>query len=313
MILHSIRLTAFEMEKGAISFSLLTKLACQLEKIAESTLRLYVEGSSHLKPGKIPDWIRQSVNFQLSGIQKGSTILTIEAPILSDTLKGIQYPLFNEFGNEDYSNDSALSLAMLAYQKAISEERNTELLDKHLLGEMLKFKEILSRVQAEVEMECPSVSRKVILTGKSFENIGKLEVITPPPMKIKLSGKLDVLKHSHSMVEIISQHKRVKIKLPETITFDQLKMLFGQDVSIIGIANFNPAHQMVSVLLSEIQPAGSEDSFFRNVPELIKEKTDIKQLIVKQKYTGVQEAALDKLVDKLAIDDPIEDLLSSLK
>ena len=127
MIFHSIRLSDFGMDDGTIALSLLSKISDQLIRISESTLRLYVEGNSHLKRGKMPDWLQKSIEFKLTGITKGSTVLAIEAPVLSETLKSIQYPLFNELESKDYSRDTALSLAMLAYQKAISEDRETDL------------------------------------------------------------------------------------------------------------------------------------------------------------------------------------------
>jgi hypothetical protein len=313
MILHTIRLADFDMDNGTISFSLLAKISAQICKISESTLKLYVEGSSQHKRGKLPEWLKSSIDFRLTGIEKGSTLLTIEAPLLSETLKGIQYPLFNDLGTEDYSMESALSLAMLAYQKAISEETTTDLLDKSLLGEMLTFREILSKGKASIEMDCPAVARKVMLTSASFDKIGKLEVNTPAPLKIKLSGKLDVMRHSHSMVEIVAGQKRVKVKLPENMPFDELKPLFGKDVTITGIANYNPAYQLVSILLSDIRSVHPDDLYFQDLPVLIKETTDIKQLIVKQKYTGVRKPEFDKLVVDLAINEPIESLLASLK
>jgi hypothetical protein len=313
MILHTIRLVDFDMDKGTISLSLLTKISEQLVKISESTLRLYIEGSSQLKRGKMPEWLYESIDFRLTGIKKGSTVLTVEAPVLSDTLKSIQYPLFNELGNEDYSKDTALSLAMLAYQKAISDERTTDLLDKSLLGEMMTFKEILAKGDGQIEMDCPSNGRKLILNKKSFDQIRKLEDTTPAPLKIKLSGKLDVLKHTHSMVEIVARQKRVKVKLPEKVNFDELKPLFGKNVTITGIANYNPAYQLVSIMLLDIKGEDEPDSFFRNIPSLIKETTDIKQLIAKQKYTGIQKSAFFGLVDELAIDEPLDELLASLK
>jgi hypothetical protein len=64
MILHTIRLVDFDMDKGTISLSLLTKISEELVKISESTLRLYVEGSSNLKRGKMPEWLRESVDFR---------------------------------------------------------------------------------------------------------------------------------------------------------------------------------------------------------------------------------------------------------
>ena len=301
------------MDDGTIALSLLSKISDQLIRISESTLRLYVEGNSHLKRGKMPDWLQKSIEFKLTGITKGSTVLSIEAPVLSETLKSIQYPLFNELDSKDYSRDSALSLAMLAYQKAISEDRETDLLDKALLGEMLVFKDLLDSGKRKIEMDCPSLSRKVILETSSFDKIRVLESTTPEPIKIKLSGKLDVLKHSNSLAEIITPQKRVKVKLPDNIGFDLLKPLFGKEVTVTGLANLNPAGQLVSILLSDIHPVNSDDSFFNAIPPVLKETTDIKQLIVAQKYTRVQTAEFNKLAEELNITESVEEMISALK
>ncbi len=313
MIFHSIRLSDFGMDDGTIALSLLSKISDQLIRISESTLRLYVEGNSHLKRGKMPDWLQKSIEFKLTGITKGSTVLSIEAPVLSETLKSIQYPLFNELDSKDYSRDSALSLAMLAYQKAISEDRETDLLDKALLGEMLVFKDLLDSGKRKIEMDCPSLSRKVILETSSFDKIRVLESTTPEPIKIKLSGKLDVLKHSNSLAEIITPQKRVKVKLPDNIGFDLLKPLFGKEVTVTGLANLNPARQLVSILLADIHPINSDDSFFNAIPPVLKETTDIKQLIVAQKHTRVQTAEFNKLAEELNITESVEEMISALK
>jgi len=313
MIFHSIRLTDFGMDEGTIALSLLSRISDQLIRISESTLRLYVEGNSHLKRGKMPDWLQKSIDFKLTGITKGSTVLSIEAPVLSETLKGIQYPLFNDLDSTDYSRDTALSLAMLAYEKAIKEDRETNLLDKALLGEMLIFKDMLGSDKRKIEIECPFLSRKVILEKSSFDKIRVLESVTPDPIKIKLSGKLDVLKHSNSLAEIITPQKRVKVKLPDNIGFDLLKPLFGMDVTIIGLANFNPARQLVSILLSDIHPVNTDDSFFNAIPPVLKETTDVKQLIVAQKFTHAKTADFIKLADGLNITESVEELINALK
>ncbi|MEI7501575.1 MAG: hypothetical protein WCK84_14150 [Bacteroidota bacterium] len=313
MIFHSIRLSDFGMDEGTIALSLLSKISDQLTRISESTLRLYVEGNSHLKRGKMPDWLQKSIEFKLTGITKGSTVLSIEAPVLSETLKSIQYPLFNELDSKDYSRDTALSLAMLAYQKAISEDRETDLLDKALLGEMLVFKDILDVGKRRIEMNCPSLSRKVVLEKSSFDKIRGLESATPEPIKIKLSGKLDVLKHSNSLAEIITPQKRVKVKLPDNIGFDVLKPLFGKDVTVMGLANLNPAGQLVSILLSDIHPVNSDDSFFNAIPPVLKETTDIKQLIVAQKYSRIKTAEINKLAEELDITESVEEMINALR
>jgi len=313
MIFHSIRLTDFGMDEGTIALSLLSKISDQLIRISESTLRLYVEGISHLKRGKMPDWLQKSIDFKLTGIKKGSTVLSIEAPVLSESLKGIQYPLFNDLDSTDYSMDTALSLAMLAYQKAITEDQETNLLDKALLGEMLVFRNILGSDKRMIEIECPSLSRSVVLEKSGFDKIRILEHVTPAPIKVKLSGKLDVLKHSNSLAEIITPQKRVKVKLPDNIGFEVLKPLFGEEVTVTGLANLNPGGKLVSILLSDIHPVNTDDSFFNAIPLVLKETTDVKQLIVAQKFTHAKTADFIKLADGLNITESVEEMIHALK
>lgn len=46
---------------------------------------------------------------------------------------------------------------------------------------------------------------------------------------------------------------------------------------------------------------------------LIKETTDIKQLITKQQYTGFQKSTFNQIIDELAIVEPVSELLESIK
>jgi hypothetical protein len=311
-ILHIIRLTGFDMEEGKIPFSLLCQLSEQITKISESTLRLYIEGNSLLKRGKMPDWLKSSLDFTWAGMTKGSTVLTMEAPLLSDTLKNTQYPLFNDLGTEDYTNDSAFTLAMVAYGKAVSDEKETDLLDKHLLKEMMTFKKLVSGNKATIHMTCPDNNREAVLSRENFEKIKILEISTRAPLKTKISGKLDMMKHSSSVLEILSDKRSIKVKLPDTIRMEEIKVFFGSQVTVTGMANFNPANQLVSILMADIKGANQEDIFFIQLPKVLKEKTEIKQLIKEKNYKGFNKTRFDKLIDELEVEEPIETLLNAL-
>jgi len=260
----------------------------------------------------MPDWLKSSLEFTWSGLAKGSTILKMEAPLLKDTLKNIQYPLFTDLGTEDFSADTALTLAMVAYQKAISADKETDLLDKYLLNEMLTFKKLVTKDKATIQMNCPANKREAILNKENFEKIRVLEVTTPAPIKVKVNGTLDMMKHSNSLIEILSETKCIKVKLPEYIKIEDIKQFFGNQVTVIGLANFNPAHQLVSILLSDIQSPSEEDVFFKRIPKILKEKTEIRQLITEKDYKGFNKTKFDKLIDEMAVEEPIEVMLNAL-
>ena len=81
----------------------------------------------------------------------------------------------------------------------------------------------------------------------------------------------------------------------------------------MGLANLNPAGQLVSILLSDIHPVNPDDTFFNTIPPVLQETTDIKQLIVAQKYTRIKTAEFNKLAEELNIAESVEEMINALK
>jgi hypothetical protein len=310
---HIIKFAGFEMEKGKIPFSLLLEFGTQLRKIAEGSLRLYVEGKSFSKKGRLPDWLSASLDFNFAGLKKGSTILEIEAPVLKNTLRQVQLPIYYDLEANEVMENTALSLAMVGYEKAFLDSVNTNLLDKHLLKEMMVFNKLLLSEKCSIDFSTKNKNFHVSLTKDNFTKVKKLEENTPQPIKMRITGKLDVMKHTTAQLEIVTEKGRIRALLNNDITFDKVKPYFGDNVSIIGEVNFNPAHAITSVELISIEKAKEGDNFFTQLGNiLIKDKTDIKQLIVEQDYKGVNENRFDMVINELQIEESIDDLLNML-
>lgn len=311
---HTIRFAGFDMEEGKIPFSLLLEFGEQLKKIAEGSLRLFVEGKSFAKKGRLPDWLAESINFSFAGLKPGSTILEIEAPLLKETLHHIQLPIYYDVEAKEIMENTALSLAMTGYQKAFQDSVSTNLLDKHLLKEMLVFKKLLNKENSSIEFSTKNRNFQVQLTRENFSKIQKLEENTPPPVKMRITGKLDVMKHTTAQLEIVTEKGRIRALLNQEITFEKVKPFFGEKVSITGEVNFNPARGISSVELLSIQKAEEREYFFSQVSNfIITDKTDLKQLIVDQSYKGANKTRLESLIDELHIEESSDDLLNMLK
>lgn len=300
------------MKEGKIPLSLLGYFIDQLKKIAEGTLRLYVEGNSISKKGRLPDWLNASLNFELTGLKKGSTILQIDAPLLKETLKQIQVPLFYDVEAKEVMENTAFSLAMLAYEKAFEDSRSTFLLDKNLLKEMTNFNKVLINNDCKINFGTKNSDKIVTLDKQSFSKIKQLEETTPQSTKMRISGKLDEMKHSNAQLKIITEKGLIKAILSHDLTFENIKPLFGELVSVIGEVNFNPANQITSITVQHIEKAKEGDNYFTKIGTVIKEKTDIKQLISEQNYTGFDKNQFLQLADELQIDESVDDLIKML-
>ena len=69
---------------GQIKATDLYNVLGALLKTAERTTRLLATGESTVK-GNRPSWLEKSIDFTVTGIEQGSTILEIDAPLLSET------------------------------------------------------------------------------------------------------------------------------------------------------------------------------------------------------------------------------------
>lgn len=305
---HTLKLKGYETENGKIPFSLLKGLSEQLTRLAESTLLSYIEGNSKVKRGKTPSWLMESIDFNLTGIREGSTILDIEAPILSESMGNQQIPIFQDFQVDELKKTSALDLSFFVYKQALGNHQDSNLLDKNLLKEIIKLNKILDSDKAEIIFT--SNNEKFEITKNTLSEIKILEEKTPSAIKAKITGKLDVLQHSKSQLEILIDGKKIRAKLSEKIQFDDVFQLFGQDVSVSGIANFNPAGKISSFEITAIKKAESEDDYFRSMPQPIFKEFNLKRIKTENEY---QSTNIENLIGKWPGDESTDELLEMLK
>ena len=305
---HTIKLKGYQTEDGKISFKLLKDLGDQLTRLAASTLLSYVEGSSKIKRGKSPVWLTNSIDFNLTGIGEGSTVLEIEAPILSESLAEVQLPIFQEIDSSKLKETSALDLSFFAYEQALNNKEESYLLDKNLLREIMQFKKVLESEGAEIIFESNQTEFKI--TNNILSEIKVLEDKTPPSRKAKVTGKLDVLQHSQSQLELVTDGKKMRAKLSGKLNFDDVLKLFGEDVILSGIANFNPAGKITSFVIQSIKKAASEDDYFRHIPQPIFKEFDLQRVVEAKGYKGTD---IEELIGKWPGDESTEELLALLK
>lgn len=312
-IKHIIRLQGFDLDNGKISFSLLRKLNERLIRLSESTLLSFVEGNSTIKPGKHAEWLSKSLDFQLSGIKQGSTVLEVEAPILKDTISNMQVPIFSDQSIEDVEKNSALGLGVVAFHQALSEKLDSSLLDKQLLKEMQEFGDLLKKKGSSIEFSVSRSSKPLRLKKESIDKIKSIEEKTPASIKTKVTGILDMLKHSNNQIELIAGEKRIRAILSDKLRMKELKDFFGAEVTVIGRAHFNPLGQVTALEITGFKKVNKKELYFDQLPKPLFEETNLKRIAETQKYRGYSSDKVKKAIDELEVEESLEDLLAALK
>lgn len=303
---HKIRLKGYQTENGKIPFSLLKDITAQVTRIAESTMLSYVEGNSTIKRGKTPSWLSNSIEFNLTGIKKGSTVLEIEAPHLSETIGEFQPLLFHDITFEELKGKSALDLSFYAYNQAISRNENSYLLDKNLLHEMSKLNKILDSDDAELIFE--SRNTQVSVKKSDLTEIQLFKQKSPDSLKTQVKGKLDTLSHSKSQLELITKGKKIRAQLSNNLNFDEIFKFFGEDVVITGNAHFTPNGAVKSFEIQKIRIANENDSYFEKLPIPIFPEFELTNQVQKN-YQGTK---ISKIFGQWPGDESTDELLELL-
>jgi hypothetical protein len=309
-IKHTINLKGFNLEKGKISLSLLEKLSNHLISLAESTMLSFIEGKSYKKRGKLPDWLSKSLDFQLTGIKEGSTILELEAPQLSETLDAIPQLLFEDIQPDEITNNSALGFSMYAYEQVVNEKYDSYLLDKNLLKEMSNFDKFLAGNDSQIIITNQNNQKSSIIKREYLEKIKNIEIKTPEPIRTRITGVLDLIKHSNEQLELLVNNKRIRAYLSDKVSLNDIIKFFGKEISVLGLINYKPSNEAKSIEIHSFETANDNDTFFKTIPESIKEEIDLKQLASKQNYIGTE---IDSILGKWPGDESIEELIESVK
>lgn len=313
---HRIILKNFDLEDGKISFSKLAELQDRLTALAEGAVLNLIEGRSKPGRGKKPKWLKEVIDFQITGLHSGSTILEIEAPEISKVYRGKQFGIFDEPEADTLLNGSAFGLASYVYDKAISQPESSGLLDKYLLQKITAFNKILDNDESEVNLISNGQSevRSVSIKRKSLEKISITEQKTRESVKTSITGMLDVMRHKKEQMEIVTTgDQRIRAYPGSNLNIKTLKDFFGEKVKITGLAHFKTDGNLKYIEILDIQIAEGESESIEELTLPIFEDIDLKRLAKEQDWQGFKESKFRQAIKEMKVEESPEELLELLK
>lgn len=262
---YKLKIEGLKTPSGTISILALKDLADIFIENSERALRLAVEGTS-LKKGQLPKWIRDAVDFNITGIGNGSTILSIEAPQLGEVAFD-QINQQNLYLNLPHPNDTALTVFANSYNDATSEKYESDYYDKGLLTSLISFKVFINKYANSVEIESPvdkKVSR-VKIDGQKLEIIQKLTASIPESRKIILSGIIDIIEHFAGRFKLnLENGEKIQGAIDkEYLDLEVMRNYWGKKVTVKGIADFRPNGTIRFIKADLIKPFDNSEKLFQ--------------------------------------------------
>lgn len=170
---------------------------------AGRVLRLSVEGTSTHR-GRKPDWMTDSTQFLVTGLQEGSTICPIQAPLLKETAEeAVQQQDF--WRSKSNGKWTALTLLGDALADVSADDRESPRYDSGVLSAIATFSRVIENGET-IRIRNKNTGEVAFNIDRThIQQAQRLKRETPPPFSAVLTGKLDVIEHSQRSFKLLTE------------------------------------------------------------------------------------------------------------
>ena len=282
---HKIRLCGSDMNGKRIPAEILADLLAIFVAGSRAALRLKLEGKSTAR-GVDPGWLVKAAGFDFVGLSYGSTVIELDAPPLATNVpeKFAQQNLF-----EDYSN-SAMDLFEDALSEAIEGRPDSDRFDEPLLDICQRFNTIFYAGVDRIEIST-GTHRAIKIEKGSVEKISTLRKTIPAPYVVRVSGKMNTIRHTDRMFELVLDSGASVRGIASDLANIELPRYFGKNVIVSGTAYFHPSGSVQRIEANTIELFDGTTSLWAELPQPRSTKFDIRKAEL-QKHSSTDFASL---------------------
>ena len=303
---YKLRLIGLRENEGQIKATSLRHAIDALLKTAERATRLLATGEGSGR-GPKPKWLDAAIDFTVTGLTPGSTVLDIEAPSLRETAP-------DQFAQQDFwreqpkLDDTALDIAAYAIEEAKTDSPAGDRFDSSVLNAIIKFNKATGDSETRYEL-IPEDSNHggFELSREICAKVQNQLKSIPSPKAFIVSGMLDEIRHGGGRFRLLLGRNsqllgRLHNDFPDV---EALRPLWGKPTTVEGIVHFKANGQPRLIEARRMRSSIEGDEVFEQIP-----------MIVEGLTTKMQERTrstnLSALVGAWPGDESIEELLSLL-
>ncbi len=266
---YKLKIEGLATPDGTISVRALLELLRGLTECAERGLRLAIEGAS-IKSGRPPAWLDKAVDLTVSGLERGSTVLDLEAPTLGEVI-GPELRQQDFWVSPPAPEDTALSFVARSVHDTTAENLESDYYDAGVLRSLLNLKPFLRSEARSVQLTARGRPHEhVVLTMAEMEKAERLKIRTADPQATIVSGHLDAIQHSRKRFQLVlPEGHPIPGRIDEEfITTESLRQFWGKEVTVKGTVHFKPSGkvQLLEAQLIKLKEQGEE--VFAKAPQV---------------------------------------------
>jgi hypothetical protein len=307
---YKLKLEGLHSPSGTISTRELSTFLEQFTSCAERGLRLAIEGQSS-KTGPAPKWLAKATDFIFTGLQKGSTVLNIEAPYLKDAIadQTVQQDIW---GIKPEPEDTAISYISRSVRATSAEDLESDYYDSGVLLSFLGMKPFLAEHAKSIQIHCDDKKDEDFsIDMPVIEKVEKLKMKIPEPQAFMLAGRLEEVAYSRKRFSLdMADGQVIQGQIDEEfVDVEDLRRFWGKKVTMKGTVSYKPSGKIRLFEAQMIKLIEEGEEVFETAPAVQTEFEFARQLTAE----STRRNWLDDIRGKWPGDETIDDLVRELE
>jgi hypothetical protein len=245
------------------------------------SVRMRFEGRSRAK-GKQPGWLRRAADIRFIGIGgEEETVLTFECPTLGESARSL-YGQQELWPSRPDSADTGFDLLADVLRDIADAKTDSDLFDRKLLDSIAGFRKLLNGTFHELTVGARRDTGPAPVTPALVETARRLHENTPLPQRVRLIGRLDMLRIStRSFGLALDDGQEVRGVLLDADA-GAVSSLMDRRVLVLGRAVYRTSGRLLRVDAETVEETDDRGSFFSAVPEPVRREFDLNEILRKQ-------------------------------
>ena len=222
--------------------------------------------------GRIPDCLKAAADVHYVGHssgEEGVTRLRFEVPAFGSVASELfaQKRLWEDGPQPEQTAFELLGAALSDIRKRRKESNR---FDAGILRRIGRYNGILKRGIERIGLPDAALSEPGQIDLEAVIAASELNAATPPSRRVRLTGRLDLMGWSESVLKLeVKSGEKVTAVWEGVQPVEALKDYFNCDVVIEGAGVFRPSGSLLRIDADSIALAGAQDEFFRQVPKAL--------------------------------------------
>lgn len=308
---YLLRLIGLPERQGEIKVTRLLRILRGLTATSARAIQLRAIGSGRSTKWR-PKWVEHTIDFTVTGLESGSTIVGIDAPCLKETAYD-QFSQARLWGDVPDLNCTALDLAADAINEASIPESEGKFFDASVLESILGFAKSGCNSGIKVELMLKGSSQgNLIIDEKICQAVSEKKKGLIPDRAFVVSGCLDEIRHSRGHFRITMEGGRVLLGRLSTssLKLESLRSLWGKQVTVEGMVSFKSDNEARFIEARIIREYTENDVLFGEISQ--GDYSDLSAVIARE-MTRKKSTKVTDLIGLWPGDETAEQLLAELR